>query len=123
MDRASQLCFDGNPHLHGFCYRNVGNGAACGRQYHRVSVNVTVWGGPPGPRPTPWSASSLDRPAGRGRPARTKGSAPHQKFTSEANDTGSRLAPPTSAPSISVTHISAVMVSVLKMPPYRIRLA
>src|SRR5258708_19762753 len=31
-----------------------------------------MWGGPPGPQPTPWSAS-----AGRGRPRRTGGSAAH----------------------------------------------
>src|SRR5438067_1071336 len=35
---------------------------------------IPLWGGPPGPLPAPWPAPAE---AGRGRPARTRGSAPH----------------------------------------------
>jgi hypothetical protein len=48
--------------------------------YHyifRLSQPATIlWGGPPGPRPTPWSACSDAARAGPGGPARTGASAP-----------------------------------------------
>src|SRR5579859_2426417 len=37
---------------------------------------AALWGGPPGPRPTPWSACSNTGRAGPGGPARTRASAP-----------------------------------------------
>jgi glycogen(starch) synthase len=37
---------------------------------------TTLWGVPPGPRPTPWSASLDEGKAGPGGPARTRASAP-----------------------------------------------
>src|SRR5258708_5637958 len=44
-----------------------------------------------------------------------------QKFTIDANESGSRLAPPTSAPSISGCAIKPRMLSGFTLPPYRIR--
>src|SRR5262249_37088954 len=47
----------------------------------------------------------------------------HKYFTMAAKDAGSRLAPPTSAPSMSSFFINAEILSGLTLPPYRMRIA
>ena len=45
--------------------------------HSQISADCTIlWGGPPGPQPTPWSACSSTERAGPGGPARTGASAP-----------------------------------------------
>src|SRR5215469_6268341 len=44
-----------------------------------------------------------------------------QYFTISVKPLGSRLAPPTSAPSISSSHIRALQLLSLTLPPYRMR--
>jgi hypothetical protein len=89
----------------------------------RVESVSTMWGGPPGPRPTPSSAFGCIRTAGPGGPARTRASAPHTNRTLAAAAVilmAIFLRMPRVEKLPSPVHV-AVSAPQIKLPPVRVK--
>jgi hypothetical protein len=86
----------------------------------RVESVSAMWGGPPGPRPTPSSAfGCIIQTAGPGGPARTRASAPHLAAAAVIL-MAIFLRMPRVQPLPSPVHV-AVSAPQIKLPPVRVK--